>query len=72
MASSCAVRLCAVPVRAENIQILPNKRAKLLDYGFGRCLPYQLRFELPTNLSFRVQARGRTGMPAVPSSGELA
>jgi hypothetical protein len=40
---------CPIPhgtlYATENIQILHNKRAKLLDYGFGRCLPYQIRFE---------------------------
>ena len=38
---------------AENVQILPNKHAKLLDYGFGRCLPYQIKLELPTSQRLR-------------------
>jgi eukaryotic-like serine/threonine-protein kinase len=31
-------------MKPENVQVLPSGRAKLLDYGFGKCLPFQVSF----------------------------
>jgi hypothetical protein len=28
---------------AENVQVLGKKRAKLIDFGFGMCFPYQVK-----------------------------